>query len=317
MEIREPDGTQDYLNRQLRRFLASGGPGRTVFDAGDGIVLGTSVGAVRKINEDRAIVIRARYARTPERDFLLAVLSDGMGGMVSGEDAAILAISTFTTRAIRGRRLLSDQRLAMAALAANEAVHQLLKGRGGATLSAVLVGPQLGMTGVNVGDSRIYNITEDGSVEQLSRDDTLGEYLKGPDIGIDDTGSLIQFIGLGNDLEPHVIPIQTRNINTRFLLTSDGIHGNHSMLPVVEREAHATGLIDKLLTLADLTGGRDNATAVMIPDWLDSDPQRRPEPFRCFVERHPEGQLPMDVSSTSASQKVPSIPMQSRGYVDC
>jgi PPM family protein phosphatase len=278
MENREPDGTHDYLNRQLRKFLANSGPSRTVFDAGDGIVLGTSVGAVRKSNEDRAIVIRARYARTPERDFLLAVLSDGMGGMVSGEAAAILAISTFTTRTIRSGRLAPERRLSMAAIAANEAVHQLLGGRGGATLSAILVEPHSGMTGVNVGDSRIYQISEDGNVEQLSRDDTLGEYLKAPDIGADDTGSLIQFIGLGEDMEPHIIPILARNSISRFVLTSDGVHGTGLMLPIVAREASSTNnLVDKLLTLADLTGGRDNATAVMIPDRLDSDPQRRPE----------------------------------------
>src|SRR5258705_8976204 len=104
MDIRGPDGNPDYLNRQLGRFLTSTGPGESVFDAGDGIILGTSIGPVRKTNEDRAIVVRARYARAPERDFLLAVLSDGMGGMVSGEAAAILAVSTFTTRTIRSVR---------------------------------------------------------------------------------------------------------------------------------------------------------------------------------------------------------------------
>jgi serine/threonine protein phosphatase PrpC len=154
MDIRDPDGNPDFLNRQLRKFLASGGPGKSVFDAGDGIVLGTSIGQVRKTNEDRAIVVRARYARTAERDFLLAVLSDGMGGMVSGETAAILAASTFATRTIRSGRLPPDRRLSMAAMAANEAVHHLLGGRGGATLSAVLIEPSLGIIGVNVGDSR-------------------------------------------------------------------------------------------------------------------------------------------------------------------
>ena len=77
MDIRDPDGDPDYLKRQLRRFLSSAGPAKSVFDAGDGIALGTSIGQVRKTNEDRTIVVRARYARSPERDFLLAVLSDG------------------------------------------------------------------------------------------------------------------------------------------------------------------------------------------------------------------------------------------------
>jgi serine/threonine protein phosphatase PrpC len=278
MDIRDPDGTPDHLNRQLRKFLASAGPGKSVFDAGDGIVLGTSIGPVRKTNEDRAIVVRARYARTPERDFLLAILSDGMGGMVSGETAAILAVSTFATRTIRSGRLPADQRLEMAAMAANEAVHQLLGGRGGATLSAVLIEPHLGNIGVNVGDSRIYLLPEDGNLEQISRDDTLGEYLKSSDLAADDLGSLVQFIGFGSDMEPHLLPIQFRNSNRRFILTSDGIHANNPMLPVVTREARSPReLIDRLLKMSEFTGGRDNATAVTVPDRFDSDPQRRPE----------------------------------------
>jgi serine/threonine protein phosphatase PrpC len=279
MDIRDPAGNSDYLNRRLRRFLANSGPGKSVSDAGDGVVLGTSIGPVRKTNEDRAIVIRTRYARTPERDFLLAVLSDGMGGMMSGENAAILAVSTFTTKTIRNRRRIpADVCLSMAAMAANEAVHQLLGGRGGATLSAVLIEPHLGIVGVNVGDSRIYLLPDDGNIEQISRDDTLGEYLKNPDIAADDIGSLIQFIGLGRDMEPHVIPIQSRNSNSSFVLTSDGVHGSNPMPSVVMREARSPkDLIERLLNLSELAGGRDNATAVTIPDRLDTDPQRRPD----------------------------------------
>jgi serine/threonine protein phosphatase PrpC len=277
MDIRGPDGNPDYLNRQLGRFLTSTGPGESVFDAGDGIILGTSIGPVRKTNEDRAIV-RARYARAPERDFLLAVLSDGMGGMVSGETAAILAVSTFTTRTIRSGRLPADRRLSMAAMAANEAVHQLLGGRGGATLSAVLIESHPEPTAVNVGDSRIYLLPENGNIEQISRDDTLGQYLKNPDLAADDMGSLIQFIGLGSDMEPHIIPIPSRNSNSRFVLTSDGVHGNNLMLPLLMREPRSPrDLVDRLLKLAESTGGRDNATAVTIPDRFDSDPERRPE----------------------------------------
>jgi serine/threonine protein phosphatase PrpC len=110
--------------------------------------------------------------------------------MASGEAPAILAISTFTTRTIRSERPSPDQRLSMAALAANEAVYKLLAGRGGATLSAVLIGAHFGTTAVNVGDSRIYLIAKAGNITQLSRDDTLGEYLKNPDIGTDDIWEL-------------------------------------------------------------------------------------------------------------------------------
>ena len=48
-----------------------------------------------------------------------------------------------------------------------------LLGRGGATLSGVLF-DQVNLVGVNVGDSRIYEMQKGGKVVQLSTDNTVG-----------------------------------------------------------------------------------------------------------------------------------------------
>jgi PPM family protein phosphatase len=277
MQHRPADHVPDQLQRRVQSFLTDAPSARAVRNAGKSVFLGTSVGAVRERNEDRAIVVRACYMREPERDFVLAALSDGMGGLENGEEAAIVTLSTFIARTIRTARLPPDQRLYRAALDANEAVYQLYRGRSGATLSAVLVERRFGSIGVNVGDSRIYLLRDIRLIEQLSRDDTLGEFVRDRAgfNAIDRTGSLIQHIGIGEGLEPHIIDAGATNSKYHFVLTSDGIHRNKELFSVVIRETSSLyHLVDRLLLLAELSGGHDNATAVVLPDLMDSDHNR-------------------------------------------
>jgi len=277
MENRPADRAPDQLQRRIQSFLADAPSARAVLDAGDSVFLGTTVGAVRERNEDRAIVVRACYGREPERDFLLAALSDGMGGLENGEDAAIVTLSTFVARAIRTARLPPDRRLNMAASDANDAVYQLYRGRGGSTLSAVLIERRFGAIGVNVGDSRIYLLRDTRSIEQLSRDDTLGELVRdrAEFDGVDRAGSLIQHIGIGEGLEPHIISAGALSTNSHFVLTSDGVHRNKELFNLVARETPSPyNLVHRLLLLAELLGGHDNATAVVVPDFMNSDDNR-------------------------------------------
>jgi PPM family protein phosphatase len=280
MDNREADVVPDQLQRRIQGFLGDASSERAVYDAGAGVLLGTSIGKVRKKNEDRAIVVRAIYGREPERDFLLAALSDGMGGLANGEEAAIVALSTFVARMIRTARMSPERRLHMAAMAANAAVYQLYKGRGGATLSAVLIEHRLGPIGVNVGDSRVYLLRNSLPIEQMSRDDTLGEYVKDRGVfnEVDRTGSLIQYIGIGDGLEPHLLHLGQRASDHKFVLTSDGVHRDKEMLNTVSRETRAPEqLVDRLLLLADLLGGHDNATAVVIPGRMELEHSRLSE----------------------------------------
>jgi serine/threonine protein phosphatase PrpC len=97
--------------------------------------------------------------------------------MAQGGYAADLTLSTFVARVLRQGRTSSEERLDQAARSANRVVYSELQGNGGATLTAVLVEATGKATGINVGDSRLYRIIHD-EIRQLSRDDTLGEYLR-------------------------------------------------------------------------------------------------------------------------------------------
>lgn len=253
----------DALQRRVARLVASVPPARAI-NSGEAFCLGTSLGSLRKKNEDRALVMFASYANALDRNFGLAVLADGMGGLPHGDEAAILGVSVFVARILRTPRLSIADRLVGAALAASDAIHVAYGGRAGATLSAVLLNGTGQLTGINIGDSRIYGISSERDLVPLSKDDTLAGVLghsnrKGPE-----QNHLVQYLGMGEGLEPHVINAP-RPFDT-ILLTTDGVHGAAPDLlgTIVRGSPNGPDLVRKLLALSDVVGGRDNSTAVAI-----------------------------------------------------
>ena len=262
---------EDQLQHRIQLFLQEQRRGRGTRTDGSGLVLGTTIGSVRNENQDRAIVVAGRYSAAPERNFILGALCDGMGGMAQGEHAAVISLSTFVARVLRHGRTLPHDRLSQAAGFANRIVHSELRGSGGATLTAVLVDANGKATGINVGDSRLYHIIHD-EVRQVSRDDTLGEYLRserGEAHLTDHRREILQFVGIGDGFEPHILNIPASNSEELFLLTSDGAHDvpNEVFNRIITSGISRTDIVKKLLELADLMGGRDNATVVAVPHY--------------------------------------------------
>ncbi len=118
----------------------------------------------------------------------------------------------------------------------------------------------------HVGDSRIYGVTGDRAVEQLSRDDTMNALLNRKDGALDPIkdSRLLQFVGMGDEMEPQIEPIP--NHFRSMLVTSDGAHDvPHGVLQrVVSAASGGNDLIRKLLSLSDIMGGRDNASAIFM-----------------------------------------------------
>ncbi|MER8848579.1 PP2C family protein-serine/threonine phosphatase [Mesorhizobium australicum] len=226
------------------------------------VSLGTSIGVSREENQDRTLFLISQSS-DPAWRFALGVLCDGIGGMAKGEEAAVLALTTFAARILRTTRLRPEPRLKHAAIDANNAVFSRYSGSSGATLSAVLVTQNGPPVGVNVGDSRIYGITPDRNLRQLSKDDTLAGYL-GQERAVEDHHArLVQYVGMGEGVEPHIINIDTRE-HSHILLTSDGVHWvpRDAMERAVSVADDPSKLVRKLLTLTSVLGGRDNGTAL-------------------------------------------------------
>ncbi len=238
------------------------------------MAIGTATGLVRKDNQDRAVVVRATFTRSPERNFAVAALCDGIGGMSRGGDAAALALSTFAASLVRSKHLFGDARLSSSVEAADAAVFQEMLGNGGATLSAVLLDERGGLTAVNVGDSRIYEVKRGHKLVQLTTDDTLAAQIQRANINPNDNTvtdrpelrQLVQYVGMGKGIQPHILRLSPRNELEYVVITSDGAHSAHreTLNEALGAAGSSEEIVDRLLILAQWLGGKDNATVVAI-----------------------------------------------------
>jgi serine/threonine protein phosphatase PrpC len=255
--------TDDALERRIARLIARVQAPYSLNGTPD-ICLGTCIGAIREQNQDRALITFASYPTAPEKSFALGIVCDGMGGLLRGDEAAVIAVSVFASRVIRWPSQPTPDRLRWAALAANQAVNKSLDGRGGATLAAVMVGLGGAVVGVNAGDSRIYGLTQSRDVKQLSRDDNLAGLL-GQQGGFG-ANQLLQFIGMGDGIAPQIIDMDQDEFES-ILITSDGVHcaSPATFAQAVRAPTSNLDLIRRLLALNEALGGHDNGTALVLP----------------------------------------------------
>lgn len=228
------------------------------------IAMATDVGVVRKENEDRVAVARGRYSSG--KSYVIAVVCDGMGGMADGAICASLGLASFFAEffASANSGKSPESLLVSSALKANSAVYSRYRGSGGTTLSAVLIEPDRSVYWLNVGDSRIYHYS-DRVLTQLTTDDTIAGQLAARDPSAAGSLDLLQYIGVGPDIEPHVMRFMVLP-ETRLLLTSDGVHYLSSEL-MEKLASHAPDpalYIRRLIELSKWCGGHDNASALIV-----------------------------------------------------
>ena len=256
--------TRDQLQLHLQKWMMRKTVSFGVRHVGDlPIALASDLGLVRSENQDRLAVLRLRD-RT--RSFLLAVICDGMGGMADGALCASIALSSFLAACVWDREKPIEKRLLTAASFANENVFAAFQGNGGATLSAFLVDNTGKIAGVNIGDSRIYGGTN-GLLNQLTVDDTIAGQIKRQEELKGDFPThreLLQFIGVGSGLEPHIITLPSSSNDFYILLTTDGIHSvpHHVMQSVFFCAGEPALAIRRLAELSKWCGGSDNASAI-------------------------------------------------------
>ena len=227
------------------------------------VAIATDVGLKRTENQDRAAILRIPQLK--EVPTVILVLCDGMGGMIDGAFCASLAISSFLFSFVNNENSPLKDRLISSVLQANDAVFEKYKGTGGSTLSAFVIDSQEGNLGVNVGDSRIYSM-EEHTLSQMTVDDTLAGQFAKENNDFFRGNELLQYIGMGQGIEPHVINYLPANEKfTSILLTSDGVHflENRIMELITEHATDSAVAVRRLVELAKWCGGHDNATAVI------------------------------------------------------
>ncbi len=221
----------------------------------------SSRGHVRRQNEDA-------WGHLAEQFFVVA---DGMGGYAGGQLAARTAVTgLLSTAASRG---VSDWPGALERL--NNQVKTATRGRGFERAGTAIAALSLvnGVASVaNVGDVRVYRISA-GRLSLLTTDHTVGEELI--KAGVDPAASghpkgvlqaLTRHVGGIDDLcvpaVNSVVPLH----GDRLLMVTDGVYRQVAPADIVGALSNVdceTGA-NRIVSLADDAGGRDNATALVL-----------------------------------------------------
>ncbi|HEX8303456.1 MAG TPA: PP2C family serine/threonine-protein phosphatase [Jatrophihabitans sp.] len=230
----------------------------------------TDVGRVRTLNEDSLLAVPGLF-----------VVADGMGGHAAGEVASQLAVAEFARLAEQAAVRAED--VAETVRRANEHILAAGAERGdrhgmGTTLTGISVvgagqdaqGEQLAV--FNVGDSRVYQVTE-GQLRQLTVDHSAVQELV-------DAGRLtaqaarthprrnVVTRSLGTDPAPDADVWLVQPVaGDRFLVCSDGLTGELQDSDIAEllgQNPDPQAAADELVRQAVAVGGHDNVTVVVL-----------------------------------------------------
>ncbi len=219
----------------------------------------THVGSVRDNNEDAYLTSGQDVDHAlaswegPLNPDGWALVADGMGGHAAGEVASDLAIRCLASLL---PTLSSTKEVAAAIEAASMALFGAMKARPelsgmGTTIAGVrlLSGSALIF---NAGDSRIYHQLG-GSLRQVSQDHVVGGYMLTKCLGGTSVREPVEPFARALDLPP----------GSSVLLCTDGITDELSDADISQL-LQAGSPADALVQAAVASGGRDNATAVVL-----------------------------------------------------
>ncbi len=222
----------------------------------------TDVGRVRTHNEDNFVAAPPLYA-----------VADGMGGHEAGEVASEIAVSVLAQQA---PDTLDAEALTNAVLTANYAIMRAVEdGRGasgmGTTLTAAMVqGERLLIA--QVGDSRAY-LMHQNHLQQITRDHSLMSILvetgqiTPEEAEVHPQRSVItRALGGGVDTTPDIYELNVA-AGDRLLLCSDGLSGMVSeddLAEILTRFRDPQRCANQLIKRANMNGGRDNITAIVV-----------------------------------------------------
>lgn len=232
----------------------------------------TDRGLVRDTNEDSVFISGSPIGKLPD----LFIVADGMGGYKAGDYASRRAID-LVLKSIRERKEDAPLRALRTAIdSANstifhEAQNEEDKENMGTTLVCAVIS-DTHLTVANVGDSRLY-LLHDGALRQVTHDHSYVEELvrKGR---MEEEEALhhpkkhyiTRAIGAEETVEPDFFEEELVH-GDKILMCTDGLTNMVSdevLLGVLLQSAGPDTAAEKLVELANRSGGRDNITAIVI-----------------------------------------------------
>lgn len=242
------------------------------------------IGRVREINQDSVFAMITSLPREASDLMVgLFIVADGMGGHHGGEVASRLAVRTIVHHVLSQLVLptFDDQPtealqplMVTAVQEANRAIWEHAQGAGsdmGTTCTAALLVGH-GLYIAHVGDSRAY-LYEPGGLKQLTSDhSTVGRLIQLGQLDPSEArehplrNQLYRTIGQQAQVSVDFI-YQPVSQSSHLLLCSDGLWGminERLMEQALRRSPWPQDMCSELIALANLAGGDDNISAVVV-----------------------------------------------------
>lgn len=257
----------------------------------------TDTGKVRDNNEDHFVIATLRKAvdlgqtslengllagRVRESAARLFVVADGVGGHTGGELASGAAVQCLLEYVAQAAGCFHDlgvdqeneflERLEAGIQRAHERIQRELGAGGEAPSTTLTLAALVGLRAylVHVGDSRAYYLNR-GRLRQLTRDQTMGEYLLDAGAWSEETaarartaGNLISTVG-GSEMTPSIGLVDLAPGDV-LLLCTDGLTkhvSDETIADVLGKAESAEAACRALVDAALADGGTDNVTAVV------------------------------------------------------
>lgn len=245
----------------------------------------TDTGMRRSNNQDSHSVVRASTAETWKQRGHLYMVADGMGAHAVGELASKLACDNIPHNYTKTRTSTATEAITKAYREVGTLIHSRATANRdfqgmGTTCSTLLLLPE-GALIAHVGDSRVYRVRE-STIDQLSFDHSLvwelvrRNHLSAEHANIAVPKNVItRSLGPDPNVEVDVEGPLAVQPNDVYLLCSDGLSGPVSdpELGAFAANFHPKDACRYLLNLANLRGGHDNITVVVlrIGRWVEPD----------------------------------------------
>lgn len=248
-----------------------------------GLSYGSTVGHVRKDNQDRLLIAQYAPQDNVKDGFLLIALCDGIGGGRDGGWCASVTLGTVLYELIRDKTINPGRRLSNACIETSRLINKQYLDKGGTTFSGIIISPANQIYAVNVGDSRIYRFSKENNganFHQVTEDDTIaGELAKIRGKPLTDenkerfSNQLAQYIGAGDGIEPREYNETSRAVNSSYIITSDGAHNIPQELlgKIIKNSPSSLESVKRTIHISRWTGGYDNASIISIPETILND----------------------------------------------